>query len=340
MRAAVLGPEFGFKNIQWVPRPKPTPAPHEVLLRMRSVSLNYRDVLMIQGKYNPRQPLPLVPCSDGVGVVEAVGANVSMDWLGQRVTPLFAQTWMGGALDATVLKHTLGGPLEGTLQEWMCIPATAMVPVPAHLSDTEAACLPCAGVTAYRALVELGGLKRGQRVLLQGTGGVSVFALQIAKALGASVFMTTSRSERMTPLRTMGADAVANYRDNPNWWRDCRAWSDGKGVDVVVEVGGAQTLETSLRVVAPGGHISVIGVLSGVMAQIPLTRLLMHQVCLQGVFVGSKETAMGLSTLFTQHQLHPHVDTVFPVSKISEALEYLVSGAHFGKVVLSFDESL
>ena len=338
MRAIQLHPSFGVEHLGVVQIEKPEVGPGQLLLRMTAASLNYRDLLMVRGHYNPKQPLPLVPCSDGVGWVEAVGEGVDPSWMGQRVCPTFAESWHGGDFNSTVLQSTRGGPLPGTLQEWMCVPADAVVIPPSHLTDEEAACLPCAGVTAYRALVELGGLTAGQRVLLQGTGGVSLMALRIAKAMGAVVAMTSSQDDRISRAMEWGADVGFNYRTGPNWGKEAKAWTGGHGFDHIVEVGGAGTLEQSLRAIAGGGTIHVIGVLSGVKTELLLTRVLMHQVRMQGIFVGSQTTFEGLNRLFTAHQLRPPIDCVFELEQIQAAFAHLAAGRHMGKVVIHISD--
>jgi NADPH:quinone reductase-like Zn-dependent oxidoreductase len=334
MRAVELKDGFGIDSLTLVQRAVPEPGPGEIGLKMLAASLNYRDLLMVRGQYNPRQPLPLIPCSDGVGRVISVGEGVDPGWLNRRVCPIFAQTWLSGSFQGEALKSTLGGPLDGTLCEVMTVPVESVVEIPDDLDDTQAACLPCAGVTAFRALGELGAVKAGERVLLQGTGGVSLAALGIAKALGATVAITSSRDERLERAKSLGADAGFNYVRDPKWARTARAWTGGEGFHHVVEVGGAETLESSLRAVAPGGSVYVIGVLSGVQASLTLTRLLMHQVRMQGVFVGSKSTFLGLLELMKNHPCRPVVDEVFSLADIRAAFEHLAAGRHFGKVVI------
>ena len=337
MRAWEIGQGFGLEQLRRVERPEVgTPSEGLVRIRMRAASLNYRDLLMIRGHYNPRQPLPLVPGSDGVGEVIAVGPGVQRVTVGQRVCPIFSQGWLSGPPSRAALATTLGGPLDGVLQEEMLVPAEALVVPPDSLTDAEAACLPCAMVTAYNALVEQGQLRAGQTVLVQGTGGVSIAALQIARALGARVMATSSRTERLERLVALGAEHTVNYRENPSWGKAAREWTGGAGVDHVVEVGGADTLEQSLRAVATGGQVSVIGVLSGVKTELALTRVLMHQVRLQGIFVGSRQTFEGVNALVEREQIRPLIDREFPVDALPEALDHLAHGRHFGKVVLRF----
>ncbi len=325
---------FGENALRREDRPPPVPGPGQVLLAMSAVSLNYRDLLMADGAYDPRQALPLVPCSDGVGEVAAVGEGVTRLTVGDRVCPLFSQGWVEGPPTASALRRTLGGPLDGTLRAWMVIDADAAVRPPPHLTDEEAACLPCAGVTAWRALVTEGGVKPGDRVLTLGTGGVSLFALQVATALGAHVAVASSSDAKLERARGLGAVLGLNYRDDPAWGRTIAAWSEG-GVDLVVEVGGAETLGQSLRAVRPGGTIALIGNLGGSTTELQLTRVFMRHVRLQGVFVGNRADLEGLCALLDAHpDVRPVIDRVFPFEEAPAAFAWLRGAEHFGKVVV------
>jgi NADPH:quinone reductase-like Zn-dependent oxidoreductase len=337
VKAIVLRGAFGLDHLRVEDRPAPTPGPGEVLLRMRAASLNYRDLRMVEGSYNPRQKLPLVVGSDGVGEVIARGPGVSRVALGTRVCPIFARDWIAGEPDRERLRSTLGGPHDGTLAELVVMPAESVVAVPEHLSDEEAACLPCAGVTAYNALITQGGVTAGDVVLTQGTGGVSIFALQIAKLVGARVIVTSSSDEKLARARDLGADETINYRTTPEWSGLARAATAGRGVDHVIEVGGARTLAESLRAVRPGGTISVIGVLSGTSSELSLLPVLMQNIRLQGVFVGHREHFEALARAVGQGGLRPVVDRVFPLPEARAAFDYLASGAHFGKVCLRME---
>ncbi|HQN97691.1 MAG TPA: NAD(P)-dependent alcohol dehydrogenase, partial [Thermoanaerobaculales bacterium] len=263
MRAIEIRGGFGLDNLQLGERPDPAPGPGEVLLRMRAVSLNYRDLMTVEGSYNPRQPLPLVPCSDGVGEVAAVGEGVSRVAVGDRVATLFSQGRMGGRPTVEELRATLGGPLDGTLAELMVLPERGVIRVPEHLSDAEAATLPCAALTAWSALVEQGRVAAGDTVLVQGTGGVSIFALQFAQMLGARVIVLSSSDDKLVKARRLGAWQEINYLDDPQWGKTVRELTGGVGVDHIVEVGGAGTLAQSLQAIRVGGEISLVGVLAG-----------------------------------------------------------------------------
>lgn len=338
MRAWAVEEGFGLDHLQLVERPDPDPerlAPGQALLRIRAVSLNFRDLMMVQGLYNPRQPLPLVPCSDGAGEVAAVGEGVRTVRPGDRVATIFAQGWLAGAQRPEYVTTTLGGPLDGTLRELMVVPAAALVPVPAHLSDTEAATLPCAGVTAWHALTGSPGASRvtaGDTVLVLGTGGVSIFGLQLAQLLGARVIVTSSSDEKLDRARGLGAWQTVNYAREPEWGKRVRELTGGRGVDHVIEVGGAGTLSRSLQAVRPAGEISLIGVLSGTVRDLDIIPILMRGVRIQGVLVGSREHFEAMNRAIEAHELRPVVDRVFPFEEAREAFGHLASGSHFGKV--------
>jgi len=328
-------PEFGLENLTLVDRPDPEPGPGQVLLRVRARSLNFRDLLMVRGKYNPKMPLPVVPLSDGVGEVVAVGDGVERAKVGDRVSPIFAQRWIAGTPTKTELRSTLGGPLDGTLRELMVCSEEAVVPVPEHLSDEEGATLPCAALTAWSALVEQGGVAPGDTVLVQGTGGVSVFALQLATMLGARVIATSSRDDKLERAKELGASELINYKSTPEWGKAARALTDGRGVDHVVEVGGAGTLEQSIRATKPGGTISLIGVLAGGAAPVNLTPVLMQNIRIQGVLVGHRQGFENMNRAIAHHRLRPVVDRVFPFAEAREAMQHLASQKHLGKVCIT-----
>ena len=335
MRAIELQGGFGADNLRAVERPIPSPGPGEVLLRMRAMALNYRDLMMIEGAYNPRQPLPLVPLSDGVGEVVAAGEGVRWPAVGARVCPIFAEGWIEGPPTRAKLATTLGGPLPGTLAEYRVTPASAVVAAPEHLSDAEAATLPCAAVTAWHAVIEEGRARPGERVLVQGTGGVSIFALQFAAMAGAEVMVTSRSPEKLERARALGASVAHDSTAEPEWGRAARAWGGGEGVDLVVEVGGAGTLDHSLRAVRPGGTIAVIGVLAGAARPVNVTPILMQQVRLQGIIVGSRTIFEAMNRAIAGARLRPVVDRVFEFEQIGEALAHLRSGRHFGKVAIA-----
>lgn len=335
MRAFELQREFGFDNLRIVKRPEPVPGPGEALVRVRAVSLNYRDLLTIQGLYNPRQALPLIPASDGAGVVVGVGPGVTRVRTGDRVAAIFAQGWLSGPPSREKLASTtLGGPLDGMLAELAVFREDGLVQVPGHLNDVEAATLPCAAVTAWSALVRHGSVKAGDKVLILGTGGVSVFALQFARFLGAEVIVTSSSDEKLERAKALGAAHGINYKQDPAWSKRVRELTGGEGVDHVIEVGGVSTLTQSMRAVRMGGHISLIGVLGGVEAPVNLTPILMQDIRLQGVIVGPRDAFLEMNRAIQLHALHPVVDRVFPFEETGEAMRYMASGSHFGKVCI------
>jgi NADPH:quinone reductase-like Zn-dependent oxidoreductase len=291
---------------------------------------------MVRGSYNPKLALPLVPLSDGAGEVIEVGPGVARVRTGDRVTSCFFQGWSAGPVppDGLVHRTALGGPLDGMLAEEVVLAEDGVAPFPAHLSYEEAATLPCAALTAYSALFRHGALAPGQTVLVQGTGGVALFALQLARLAGARVIALTSSEEKAGRLRALGADEVIDRARVPAWGAEVRRLSGGAGVDVVVEVGGAGTLEQSLRAVRAGGTIAVIGVLSGPSRELSVTAALMHEVRLQGVLVGSRADLLALGRAVALHRLRPVIDAVFPLEDARAAFERLASGAHFGKLAV------
>jgi NADPH:quinone reductase-like Zn-dependent oxidoreductase len=333
VRAWVVEGGFGRDHLRLVERPEPSPGHGELLVRLRAASLNYRDLMMVEGRYNPRQPLPLVPCSDGVGEVLAVGEGVRGFAPGDRVCPTFAPRWLAGEPDRERLRTTLGGPLDGTLRERMTIAAESVVRPPAHLSDAEAATLPCAALTAWSALVVHGRLRAGETVLVLGTGGVALFALQIALLHGARVVVTSSSDEKLERARALGAWETVNYRREPAWGKRVRELA-GEGVDHVVEVGGAGTLAESLRAVRIGGTIHLIGVLAAGEAPLSIVPVFMQQVRIQGVLVGHREAFEAMNRAIAHHQVRPVVDRVFPFAEVATAFDHLAAGAHFGKVCI------
>lgn len=325
---------FGEDGLELTESPDPVAGPGEVLLAPRAVALNFRDHLMRMGAYNPRQPLPLVPCSDAVADVVAVGPEVDVAWLGRRVLPAFSVTWTDGRMSADALTGTLGGPRPGTLAERVVVPVDALVPAPAHLSDVEAATLPCAAVTAWRALRAGGPLGPGSTVLTLGTGGVSTFALDLAVAMGARVAVTSSSDERLAWASGRGAAFTVNYMTNPKWGTAVRGFAPD-GVDVVVEVGGAGTLDESLAAVAAGGTVSLVGVLGGASGEIALRKIFMRNVRVQGIFVGSVQDLRDLCGFLDAHpKVRPYVDRVFSFDAGPDAFAHLAARRHVGKVVV------
>jgi NADPH:quinone reductase-like Zn-dependent oxidoreductase len=323
-----------FDQLALVDKPVPEPAEGEVLVRLRAATLNYRDLLTVKGGYGSRQKFPLVPVSDGAGVVEHVGPGVREFADGDRVIGSFFESWLSGEPSQAKMRANLGGAVDGVLTEYRIFPKHALVRTPEHLSDVEAAALPCAGVTAWSAVVKLGGVRPGQTVLTQGTGGVSLFAIQFAKMCGARVIATSSNDAKIERLKQLGADFTLNYKATPDWGKRAREWS-GHGVDLVVEVGGVGTLNESIRATRIGGTIAFIGVLAGPPSsdsRLPL--MVMQQQRLQGVTVGSVEDLQAMAYAIAVHRMQPVVDNSFPFDQVKAAFAHMESGAHFGKVAI------
>jgi NADPH:quinone reductase-like Zn-dependent oxidoreductase len=323
-------------SIRLAERAIPEPGPGEVLLRMEAASLNYRDYVMARGGYGRRGgTLPLVPCSDGAGRVVKAGPGVSRVAVGDLVCPIFTQTWSSGPFRETHWAGTLGGPRDGVMQEYMALSQEGVVRAPGHLDAVQAAALPCAAVTAWNAVVAQGRTKAGDVVLVQGTGGVSLFALLFAKMHGARVLATSSSDEKLERVRAMGADHVVNYKTNPDWHKVAREVTSGLGVDLVVEVAG--TLDASIRAVRTSGTLALIGVLAGATAQLGLGPVVTQNIRLQGVTVGSRELFEDMVRAMGLHRTEPPVDERrFAFEEVGEAIKALPAGQHFGKVCSRF----
>jgi NADPH:quinone reductase-like Zn-dependent oxidoreductase len=334
MKAFEIQGSFGLDHLTLVERPATILAPGHVRVRLRAASLNFRDLLTVQGLYNPKQPLPLIPLSDGAGEVMQVGDGVTRVKAGDRVMPIFAQRWLAGEPTKAKLLSALGGPLDGTLVEERAFHEDGLVAVPAHLSWEEAATLTCAGVTAWSALVTHGRIKAGDTVVVLGTGGVSLFALQIAHLHGARVIVTSSSDAKLERARALGASETINYKSHPDWERKVRELTGGTGADHVVEVGGGGTFARSVRAVRVGGQISLIGVLAGNAAEVNLAPILMQNIRVQGVIVGSRETFEHFTRAVSQHQLRPVVDRVFPFAEARAGFDHMAGQGHFGKIVV------
>ncbi|MCZ0983649.1 NAD(P)-dependent alcohol dehydrogenase [Streptomyces diastatochromogenes] len=325
----------GVEALRLDARDTPVPGPRDVLVRMRAWSLNYRDLLIAEGRYGRGMKQDVVPLSDGAGDVVATGSEVTRWKPGDRVMSVFMPGWLSGPATDTRVLAALGGTVDGVLAEYVTFDQDALVAVPSHLDHTEAATLPCAAVTAWHALVTHGGLAAGQSVLTLGSGGVSVFALQFAVLAGAEVVVTSGSAAKLERLLAMGAVAGVDHARNPQWGRHVYELTGG-GVDHVVEVGGAGTLPQSLRAVRTGGRVSVIGVLTRGSGLDPAP-LLRKAVTVQGMQVGSRETFEAMARAVALHRVRPVVDRAFPFSEAAAAYRHLASGAHFGKVVIEAD---
>jgi NADPH:quinone reductase-like Zn-dependent oxidoreductase len=324
---------FGIDNLVLAERTQPTPGHGQILVKVRAVSLNYRDLIVVKGLYNPKLPLPLIPFSDGAGDVVAVGNGVSRVKVGDRVAAIFMQTWLGGELTESKARSALGGAIDGMLAEYVVLHEDGVVHIPGHLSYEEAATLPCAAVTAWHAVIEMG-LKLGESVLVLGTGGVSLFALQFARLAGAKVIVTSGSDEKLTRARQLGAECCINYKKVTEWYQRVREFTGGTGVDLVVEVGGAGTLTQSLKAVRTGGRISLIGVLTGTAGEINPLPIIMKKIRVEGIFVGSREIFESMNRAISLHQLHPVLDRIFSFEETGQALQHMESGTHFGKICI------
>jgi NADPH:quinone reductase-like Zn-dependent oxidoreductase len=329
--------QLGLENLVLTDTPEPQPGPREVVVKFHAASLNYRDLLLAWGRYNPNPKLPAVPLSDGAGEVVAIGGEVSRWKLGDRVCPIFMQGWIDGPRDTAKSETSLGGggDYPGVLREFAAFHEEGLVRIPGHLSFEQAATLPCAAVTAWNALVRSGKLKASDTILVLGTGGVSIFALQFAKMHGARVIATSSSDAKLARVRELGADETINYKTTPNWDAEARRLNGGVGVDHVVEVGGAGTLAKSVNAARIEGLISIIGVLASGEGFDPI-KILMKGILAQGIMVGSRAMFEEMNRAITANALVPVIDKTFPFEKAREALEYVASGAHFGKIVITF----
>ena len=329
--------QFGIDNLTVVDRDEPRPSPSEVVVKFHAASLNYRDVMVVSGTYNPRMKLPAVPMSDGAGEVVEIGEGVTKWKPGDRVMPIFAQRWIDGDTSEEKRRTSLGAGAQwdGILREYGAFDQEGLVRVPEYLSYEEAATLPCAALTAWHAVAVSGNVKPGQIVLTLGTGGVSIFALQLAKLCGARVIATTGSEEKIPKLRELGADEIINYKSREDWDATVLDLTGKRGVDHVIEVGGSGTLARSLTAVRLGGHVAMIGALTGPGDFNPVT-VFMKAVRLQGIFTGSRTMFEGLLSAIEVSRLKPVIDRTFGFTEAREALHYMESGAHFGKIVIRF----
>ena len=327
--------EFGIDNLKLVERDAGTPGPFDVLVRLKAASLNFRDLMVTEGTYNPRLKRPMIPLSDGAGIVEAAGDRVTRVKVGDRVAGIFMQKWLDGVVTRPVSQSALGGAIDGVLSERRVFHEDGLVPIPEHLSFVEAATLPCTGVTAWHALFEEAPAKTGDSVVIQGTGGVAIFALQLAKAAGMRAIVLSSSDEKLKRARQLGADHIINYKKEPDWEKSVLAIVPG-GADYVMQVAGDDALARSLKAVRMGGQVAVIGVLSGASASIDPRVVLMNSIRLQGIYVGSRAMFERMNRAIGLHQIRPVVDRVFPWLEAPQAMKYMQERSHFGKIALEF----
>lgn len=334
MKAYQIQSAGGIDAIQTIDLPIPQPAADEVLVRMRAASLNFRDLIITRGGYPRNNRCPVIPLSDGAGEVLAVGERVTRFRPGDRVVNCFFEDWEAGDVDEAQLQTSRGGGIDGVLAEQVVFNERALLPIPSHLSFEQAATLPCAAVTAWQALVTLGGVKAGDTILTLGTGGVSIFALQFAKLNGATVIITSSSDAKLARARELGADETINYKTTPNWDEAVRELTGGRGVDNVIELGGPGTLPKSLACARVSGRVSLIGVLTGVEGDANPLPALFNRLTIQGIYVGSRAMFADMNRAITANRLEPVIDRVFDFADAQEAYRYLKSGDHFGKVVI------
>ncbi len=336
MKSWIIPSPKGIDSMTLVDRPDPVPGPRQVLVRVRATSLNYRDLITVEGSSARAAPKPdLVPLSDGAGEVAAVGPGVTRIKAGDRVAGCFMQKWVGGAIDEAAQASAMGGAIDGMLTELAVLEEDGVVRLPDHLSFEEAATLPCAGVTAWHALVEIGEIKAGDTVLVLGSGGVSIFALQFARMFGARVIATSGSRTKAERAKKMGAEAVIDYRATPDWDQAVTKLTGGRGVDITVEVGGAGTLPRSFMATRIAGRIAVIGLLTGAGAEVDPMPILRRNLRVQGLYVGNRQMFEAMNRAIEADRLKPVIDQVFPFTQAKDAYRHMKSQSHFGKIVIS-----
>lgn len=333
MKAWEIVSDGGIDALACNERPTPEPGPGEVLVRLRANSVNYRDLATVLDPVARNLPYPRIPNSDGAGEVIAVGPGVTRCKAGDRVASCFFQDWPAGGISAETMATALGGPLDGVLAEETVLREGGLVAIPDHLSFEEAACLPCAGVTAWNCLAAGGGLKAGNTVLLLGTGGVSIFATQFAVTAGARVIITSSSNEKLDRARQLGAHETINYLATPDWAKRVLELTGGRGADHVLEVGGPGTMEQSIEAVRVGGHIAYVGVLTG--GAINPVGIMRKSIHLQGVYVGNRAMFEDMNRTLALHDLHPAIDRIFAFADAREAFHHMRAAGHFGKIVVT-----
>ena len=335
MRVYQIPKPEGIDSLTLREAPTPKPGRGQVLVRMRAASLNYRDLMVLTGRYARGAPLAdLVPLSDGAGEVAEIGPDVTRVKPGDRVAGIFMQTWLGGDVEPSDAASSLGGAIHGVLAEYVLFDQNGLVTLPAHLSFEEGATLPCAAVTAWNALYAGRPLIAGQSVLVLGTGGVSIFALQLARAAGARVIATSSSDDKIARAKQLGASDGVNYKQHPEWAQQVLALTNGRGVDHVLEVGGPGTLPRSVEAARQGGQIHLIGVLAGGAGEINPTTAMRKGQILRGIYVGSRQMFQAMNRVIELHQLHPVIDRVFEFDEAKEAYRHLQGQSHVGKIVI------
>ncbi|PSL49743.1 NADPH:quinone reductase-like Zn-dependent oxidoreductase [Chitinophaga niastensis] len=326
---------FGLESLKLVELPTPTPAPHEVLVKIEAVSLNYLDVALATGTYSKELPLPRIPTSDGAGVVAAVGENVTKWKVGDRVMLHYNQLWQHGLPSRQTDHVRIGVSTPGLLSEYTVVPEYALVRTPSNLTSTEAATLPVAGVTAWTGLVSYAGIKPGQTVLTQGTGGVSLFSLQIALAAGAKVIATSSSPDKLKKLQALGAHEVVDYKKYPEWHTEVKRLSGGEGAHATIDVAGAATISNSVKSMRYNGFVGLVGFMTGAQLPVDLFAAVGSYVRLQAYSVGSLESFEHLAAAIEINNIHPVIDSVFSINDAQEAFRYMGGSTNqFGKIVI------
>jgi NADPH:quinone reductase-like Zn-dependent oxidoreductase len=328
--------EFGIDKLVIRDVETPRPGPGEALVRLRAASLNYRDLMVVKGAYNPKLKRPMVPLSDGCGVVEEIGPGVTRVKAGDRVAACFFQTWVDGSPSREKFASALGGGVDGVLREYAVFREDGLVQAPKNLNDADVAALPCAAVTAWHALFEHASTAPGDSVLIQGTGGVSSFALLFAKVAGLRTIVTSGSEDKLRRIRDLGATHAINYREHPDWEEQTRRLTGGHGVDNVIEVGGSDTLSKSFRAARTGGAVSVIGVLTGRDSGPGPGQILSSSLRVQGIYVGSRAMFERMNHAIEFHNIKPIIDRVFAWTDFPDALRYMEAQKHFGKICLQF----
>ncbi len=326
----------GIEDIKAVTLSEPEPGPGEVKVKIHAASLNYRDFGIAEGGYYRNDVRPIVPLSDGAGEVVSIGEGVTRFAVGDRVCPIFVRDWVSGPIKETYLHSCLGGGVDGVLREYVVYPEHAFVSIPDNFSYVQAATLPCAALTAWNALFELGNVTSDDTVLLLGTGGVSTFAFQFASKVGSRIVLTSSMESKLDVFRDMGLTHGVNYKDHPEWHKEVQRITNERGVDYVLEVGGPGTLERSLKSTCVGGHVQLIGVLDSPRAKIAPMITVFNALTVQGIYVGSREMFERMLLFISKHNIMPVVDKEFPFDSALDAYRYMSSQRHVGKVVITF----
>jgi NADPH:quinone reductase-like Zn-dependent oxidoreductase len=325
----------GIEALVQVERSDAKPEHRQVLVKVRACSLNFRDLGIVRGTYRMPVRENIVPLSDGAGEVIAIGSGVTRVKVGDRVAGNFFQRWVGGKPSHDTHASALGGGIDGMLADYVVLEEDGVVPIPPHLSLEEGATLPCAAVTAWHAMVEHAKLKAGDTVLLQGTGGVSIFGLQFAHAMGIRAIITSSSDEKLKRAKALGAAFGINYKTTPEWQKAAMDFTGGRGVDHVIEVGGAETLTKSFGAIRAGGKVTLIGGLSGGATDLNPALIFSRRANVQGISVGSTQMFEAMNRAIAANAIKPVIDKVFPFAQAPEAYRHMASGTHFGKIVIS-----